>query len=113
MSGVLEQFELAARELDKLTAEATSAPAAVTAEWITRAQAAMGHAQELVNTPGVVMETFSFCSEVKHYRNALLRVKEVTEKSQSHLAAQNSRLQTEHMRLKKVQNWAETVEVLT
>jgi hypothetical protein len=113
MIGILELFETSARELDQLTAEAASAPAAITAEWISRARDAISRTQEAIQSPGVALETFNFCTEVKHYRTALLKLKEITEKGQASLTAENSKLHNEHMRIKRVQNWAESVEVLT
>jgi hypothetical protein len=112
MIGVLEQFEIAARDLDKL-ASAVPPPADVTAEWLERAQIALNQAGAMINSPDVPMDRFKFCAEVKHYHRSLLKLKELLEKGQIHLARQNHNLRGEHMRLKRVQQWAETVEVLT
>jgi hypothetical protein len=112
MNGVLEQFEIAARELDRLIAEAPR-PADVTPLWLEHAQAAVTKAGTLINNPDVPLDRFNFCAEVKHYRSALLKLKPLLEKGQAYLATQNVDLQGEHMRIKRVQQWAETVEVLT
>jgi len=112
MTGVLEQFEIAARDLDHLAAEAPQ-PSDVTPQWLDRAQAAISLAGTLINNDDVPLDRFNFCAEVKHYRSALLKLKALLEKGQAHLSACNSGLQGEHMRLKRVQQWAETVEVLT
>ena len=112
MIGILEQFEIAARELDALNAEISGKPATETSAWLQRAQAAVNQAEDLLKARGESMVHYNFCQEIKHHRLALLQLKKAMDKGQRPMA-RSSPLRREMPRPNRVPNWAPTVEDLT
>ena len=117
MSNELAQFENLARHIEKLLAELSlvenqpDAPP-IGPEWMARAQSVLNGAETLLASCGPVMPTLKSTPEVCHYRKQLEMMSKTLQQLQPRLQIQGTTLRNEHLRLKRLQGWANSVSVV-
>ena len=112
MSNELAQFESAARQIESLLAELRPdepAQPAIGPEWMARAQSVVSSADALLAKCGPTMPKLKTAPEVCRYRKQLAAMGQALQQLQPKLQAQSTALRDEHMRVKRLQGWSNSV----
>ncbi len=117
MAGELVQFENSARQIENLLAELglgenpLEAPA-IGPEWMTRAQSLLNDTDALLSRCGPAMPLIKTAPEVSHYRKQLEVLGRILQQLHAKLQSQGTNLRNEHLRVKRLQGWVNSVSAL-
>ena len=114
MSGQLIQFENAAQQIETLVAELAAgemhpADLLISPEWMARAQTVLNGAGSLLARYGSSISKFTGTAEVRHCREQLEILVQSLQLLQPKLQARSASLRNEHLRVKRLQSWANSV----
>ncbi len=117
MSGELVQFENSARQIENLLAELglgenpLESPV-IGPEWMARAQSLLNGTDALLTKCGPAMPLIKTTPEVCHYRKQLAMMGQILQQLHAKLQSQGTDLRNEHLRVKRLQGWANSVSML-
>ncbi len=117
MHGELAQFENAARQIEKLLAELCPGvnqldASAIGPDWMARAQLLLSGAEVLLTQCGPALSRLKATPEVCHYRKQLEMMRQVLQQAQPKLQSLSANLRNEHLRIKRLQGWANSVSMM-
>jgi hypothetical protein len=117
MHGELAQFENAARQIEKLLAELGPEvhqldASAMGPDWMARAESIVNSAGALLAGCGPAIPQLKMTPEVCHYRKQLEMMRQVLQQVQPKLQSVSAKLRNEHLRIKRLQGWANSVSMM-
>jgi hypothetical protein len=117
MRGELAQFENAASQIERLLAELGPGvhqldASAIGPDWMARAQLLLNGAEAMLTQCGPAMVQLKTTPQVCHYRKQLEMMRQFLQHVQPKLQSLSTNLRNEHLRIKRLQGWANSVSMM-